>query len=81
MPSNKKRKIEFMQEVIVKTSYIKLSQLLKLVGIISSGHQAKQYLLKEKVMINNQIRTERGAKIYPNDIVIINNQKFIIKQG
>lgn len=51
-----------MNEIIIKTEFIKLQQLLKLVGIISQGSDIKLYIKENKVMINNVPATERGKK-------------------
>ena len=50
----------------LKTDYITLGQLLKIVDIISSGGQAKWFLQENDVLING-----RGRKLYPNDLVEI----------
>ena len=51
-----------MNEIIIKTEFIKLQQLLKLVGIISQGSDIKLYIKENKVMVNNVPATERGKK-------------------
>ncbi len=60
-----------MNEIIIKTEFIKLQQLLKLVGIISQGSDIKLYIKENKVMVNNVPVTERGKKIYHGDIVMV----------
>ncbi|MDQ0513807.1 ribosome-associated protein [Mycoplasmoides fastidiosum] len=67
-----------MQKILIKTPYITLGQFLKFSGIINSGNEAKTYIQKNKILINKIERTERGAKIYPNDVIEILNQKFLI---
>ncbi len=60
-----------MNEIIIKTEFIKLQQLLKLIGIISQGSDIKLYIKENKVMVNNIPATERGKKIYHGDIVMV----------
>ena len=55
----------------LKTDYITLGQLLKIVDIISSGGQAKWFLQENDVLINGELDNRRGRKLYPNDLVEI----------
>lgn len=57
------------QKVKLKTDYITLGQLLKIVDIISSGGQAKWFLQENDVLINGELDNRRGRKLYPNDLV------------
>ena len=65
-----------MEKVIIKSDYITLGQFLKYVGIIDCGSYAKQFLLDEKVLINNEQDQRRGRKIYPGDIVEISKKRY-----
>ena len=58
-----------MEEVILREGdeFIKLGQLMKKVGWISSGVDAKMLILDELVQVNGEIETRRGKKIYPGD--------------
>jgi len=69
-----------MKEVIINTEYITLGQFLKLADIISSGGEAKSYLLDAHVLINGEKDNRRGRKLRDNDIVEIDNEKYVIKQ-
>ena len=55
----------------LKTDYITLGQLLKIVDIISSGGQAKWFLQENDVLINGELDNRRGRKLYPKDLVEI----------
>ena len=59
------------QKVKLKTDYITLGQLLKIVDIISSGGQAKWFLQENDVLINGELDNRRGRKLYHNDLVEI----------
>ena len=59
------------QKVKLKTDYITLGQLLKIVDIISSGGQAKWFLQENDVLINGELDNRRGKKLYTNDLVEI----------
>ncbi len=67
-----------MKKVPIKTEYITLGQLLKLISIIQSGGEAKMYLLMNDVYVNNEKENRRGRKIYPNDLVKIDSQEYMI---
>lgn len=59
--------------------YITLNVLLKISGIISTGGQAKYYLQENDVLVNGEKESRRGRKLYPNDEIIIEGQRFIVK--
>lgn len=59
------------KDVSINTEYIKLGQLLKLVGVITNGAEAKMFLEENSVLVNNENENRRGKKIYPGDIVRI----------
>ena len=65
-----------MEKITIKSEYITLGQFLKYVGIIDCGSYAKQFLLEEKVLINNEQDQRRGRKIYPGDIVEVNKKRY-----
>ena len=55
-------------------TYIKLDQLLKAVGIVDSGGQAKHLIANGLVSVNRVPVLERGKKIYPGDQVVCDRQ-------
>ena len=65
-----------MEKVIISSEYITLGQFLKFVGIIDCGSYAKQFLLEEKVLINNEQDQRRGRKIYPGDVVEVLKKRY-----
>lgn len=60
-----------MEEIRLREGeeFIKLGQLLKKAGMISSGVDAKMVILDELVTVNGEVETRRGKKIYPGDVV------------
>ena len=52
-----------MKNVSIKTEYIELQQLLKMENYISSGGQAKYFLLENKVFVNGEEENRRGRKL------------------
>ena len=67
-----------MKEIKLKTEYITLQQLLKMENFISSGGEAKYYLMDNYVLVNGEEESRRCKKLYPNDHVIIEKKEFQI---
>ena len=63
-------------DVKITSEYITLGQFIKFVGIISNGAEAKMYLASNDAYINNELDTRRGRKIYPGDVVKVNNKEY-----
>jgi ribosome-associated protein YbcJ (S4-like RNA binding protein) len=53
----------------IRTPYIQLGQLLKLVGVIGHGGEAKVYLATNTILVNGEAEARRGRKIYPGSFV------------
>lgn len=68
-----------MKTIKITTEYITLQQLLKMEDFISSGGQAKYYLLENEVYVNDELDQRRGRKLYPSDKIKIENKEFIIE--
>jgi len=67
-----------MEIIKIDTEFITLSQLLKIVGLINTGGQAKYFLLENEVLLNNELESRRGKKLYNKDHIKIGNLEFII---
>jgi ribosome-associated protein len=65
-----------LTEVPIRGEMIRLGQLLKLVGIIDSGSEAKALLATEPVLVNEQPETRRGRQLHAGDVVGIAEQQF-----
>ncbi|MCD8510934.1 MAG: S4 domain-containing protein YaaA [Bacillus sp. (in: Bacteria)] len=61
------------QKVVINDEFITLGQLLKEVGVISTGGQAKFYLQDNSVLLNDEEENRRGKKLYPGDVIQINS--------
>lgn len=62
----------------IKDEYIALGQFLKIADLISSGGEAKFYLLNQKVLVNGEEDNRRGRKLYKEDLVEINQKTYKI---
>lgn len=63
------------RRMAIHDEYITLGQLLKLVGIIGTGGEAKVYLAQNSVDVNGEPEQRRGRKLYPGDRVIAPGEK------
>ncbi len=70
-----------INEVIIDTEYIKLGALLKLGNLVSSGAEAKIYIMNGEVKVNGEVDTRRGKKIYEGDTVSFRDQKLVVKSN
>lgn len=56
---------------MIQDEYITVGQLLKELGVIHTGGAAKWYLQESPVFINDEKEDRRGKKLYPGDLVKI----------
>jgi len=66
------------KNIKITTEYITLTQLLKEENIISSGGQAKYYLMDFPVLLNGETENRRGKKLYHHDEIIVDGETYII---
>jgi len=64
--------------VKIHTQYITLGQFLKLVGLISTGGQARKFIEDNKILVNGAAAQQRGKKIHPGDLVIVNKNEYTV---
>jgi len=67
-----------MKKFRITTEYITLGQLLKATDHIGSGGEAKFFLLENDVLVNQEKRTERGKKLYPGDLIMVEHKEYMI---
>ena len=65
-----------MNQIEISTEFIKLDSFLKWAAIVSSGAEAKMYILDELVKVNGEICVQRGKKLYKGDIVEFNGESY-----
>ncbi len=58
----------------ITTEFITISNLLKYAGILETGGQAHEAIEAGVVFLNDTKVTEKRKKVYPNDIVIFDDQ-------
>lgn len=55
--------------VPIETDFIRLDHLLKFMGALSTGGQAKVAIQDGLVKVNGEVCTMRGKKLHPGDLV------------
>lgn len=53
-----------MEEIIIDTEFIKLDSLLKYAAVVQTGADAKFFISEGLVLVDGEVETERGRKIY-----------------
>jgi len=59
--------------------YIKLDQFLKLAQVVQSGGEAKHLILNGIVMVNDEVETRRGRKLYHGDVVVVDEEELVVQ--
>jgi ribosome-associated protein len=67
------------QEIAIRDEYITLGQLLKFVGIVDEGGEAKGYLSSHEVKVNGLAENRRGRKLRANDLIEAEGRVLKIK--
>lgn len=62
----------------IKPHYINLAQFLKFTNTISCGAQAKDFLSTATILVNGVRENRRGKKLYHNDLIVVNQQVYVI---
>jgi ribosome-associated protein len=64
--------------VMLREEFITLGQLLKVVGVIGSGGEAKAYLADTVVQVNGEPEQRRGRKLRPGDVIVPPGEDTIV---
>lgn len=59
--------------------YIKLDQFLKLAQLVQSGGEAKHLIQSGEVLVNGEVETRRGRKLYAGDVVVVEGEELIVQ--
>ncbi|MBC8610893.1 RNA-binding S4 domain-containing protein [Massiliimalia timonensis] len=66
------------KEIPIKTEFIKLDQFLKFVGIAETGGHSKEIIAEGVVFVNSEQCFQRGKKLRPEDVVVIDDYELKI---
>ncbi len=59
-----------VEEVAIRGESIRLGQLLKLVGLVDAGADAKALLAAGEVTVNGEVEDRRGRQVRRGDVVV-----------
>lgn len=69
-----------MEIIKLKDDFIKLGQALKAAGLVESGVEAKEFIVQGLVVVNGEVETRRGRKLYDGDEVEFDGDKISIQK-
>ena len=72
------RKKETAVQVSISTEFIKLESAMKLANVIPSGGTAKLEIQDGNVLVNGEVCTMRGKKLYPGDKFAFDGVVYLI---
>ncbi len=67
-----------MEKIVIHTEFIKLEAALKYVNATESGGMAKAVIQDGLVLVNGEVCTMRGKKLYPGDKFQFENITYLI---
>ena len=67
-----------MEVIKLREDFIKLGQALKAAGFVESGVEAKDVIQNGLVLVNGEIDTRRGRKLYAGDVVVFDGEEIKI---
>ena len=69
-----------MEIIYLREDFIKLGQALKAAGFVDSGVEAKEVIQDGLVLVNGEVDTRRGRKLYEGDLVSFENKTIKIEK-
>lgn len=69
-----------MEIIKLRDEFIKLGQALKAAGLVESGVDVKEVIVQGLVVVNGEIETRRGRKLYDGDEVEFDGDKISIQK-
>ena len=69
-----------MEVIKLRDEFIKLGQALKAANLVGSGVEAKMVIQDGEVLVNGEVCTQRGKKLYNGDTVTFANQTVKIEE-
>ena len=69
------------RDVEIRGEGIRLGQLLKLVGAVGAGGDAKALLAEEPALVNGEPETRRGRQLRPGDEIRVGGESFVLRRA
>ncbi|MBU5460745.1 RNA-binding S4 domain-containing protein [Anaerostipes sp. MSJ-23] len=67
-----------MIEIKLRDEHIKLGQALKAAGLVGSGLDAKIVIQDGEVLVNGEVETRRGKKLFGGEIISFDGEEVKI---
>ncbi len=64
--------------ITIQSEVIELCQILKFEGLVSSGGEAKQVIVNERVKVNGEIETRKRRKISHGDTIEYEGNAYLV---
>ena len=72
------KKKETAERISIQTEFIKLESAMKLANVLPSGGTAKLEIQDGNVLVNGEVCTMRGKKLYPGDKFTFEGVTYLI---
>lgn len=67
-----------MEVIKLRDEFIKLGQALKAANLVEDGVEAKYVIQDGEVLINGEVDTRRGRKLYDGDVISFHGEEIKI---
>lgn len=67
-----------METIKLRDEFIKLGQALKAANLVQDGVEAKYVIQDGEVLVNGEVDTRRGRKLYDGDVLPYQGQEVKI---
>lgn len=67
-----------MEVIKIRDEFIKLGQALKAANLVEDGVEAKYVIQDGEVLVNGEVDTRRGRKLYDGDVISFHGEEIKI---
>lgn len=67
-----------MEIIKLRDEFIKLGQALKAANLVEDGVEAKYVIQDGEVLVNGEVDTRRGRKLYDGDVISFHGEEIKI---
>ena len=67
-----------MEVIKLRDEFIKLGQALKAATLVEDGVEAKYVIQDGEVLVNGEVDTRRGRKLYDGDVISFHGEEIKI---
>lgn len=67
-----------MEVIKLRDEFIKLGQALKAANLVEDGVEAKYVIQDGEVLVNGEVDTRRGRKLYAGDVISFHGEEIKI---